>query len=92
MLLSFELLRWAGVAFIMSGMILAGIEMSQEMDDPAVALISIGSIPALVIILGLLAPDLLLNLSYILGLGGWIFYVLGIVAPVYFASRLLVVR
>lgn len=91
MLPSFELLRWAGVAFITLGMVLAGIDMSQEMDDPAVALISLGSIPALVIIVGVLAPDLLLNLSYILGFGGWIFYILGIVAPVYFASRLLVI-
>lgn len=88
---SFELLRWAGVAFIMIGLMLAGIDMSQEVDDPAVVLISLGSIPALVLIVGILAPNLLLNLSYILGLGGWIFYILGIIAPVYFASRLLVI-
>jgi len=91
MIPSFEFFRWAGVTLIVAGIVLSAGEITQDLDESWLAPFMAVSAVLLLAGIGFVVPDLLLSLSYVLGLGGWIFYVVGIMAPVYFASRLLVI-
>jgi hypothetical protein len=89
--LPIEMMRRLGIALVVLALILAMVDLSRKTREGRTWLFMAGSGVALLAGLGLFAPDSLLGLSYAVSLGGWLFYVVGIVAPVYFASRLLVI-
>jgi hypothetical protein len=86
-----ELIRWVGVGFVIFALVLAMVDSSRESDEGSIMLLMAGSGVVLLAGIGYLAPDLLLGLTVVFNAGSWLFYLIGIIAPVYFASRMLVI-
>jgi hypothetical protein len=91
MLPSSEWFRVAGTAFACLGIVLSGFAMADDADDPG--FVGFMAISAGLLFVGgwIFVPDVLTRAAHVFAIGGYIFYVGGIVASVAFASKILVI-
>ncbi len=66
------------------------VDSSRQSNEATVMLFMAVSGVLLLTGIGYFAPDLLLRLAFVFNIGSWLFYLVALVAPVYFASRILV--
>ena len=80
-----------GAIFVFIGIALSGVQMGVEEDDMMVAIGIPISFVLFMILLWFVDPSIPSALAYIAGAGGWIFYIMAIIASIVFASRILVI-